>query len=154
MANVAERMQAERLKFPGMLPREIIVLKAWLALHETEYDSFDYNVRIGAGDDPGPDFTDDIRAMAIQNTQKRIDAVAFKGQEITIIEVKDRATASAIGQLVTYRALWLADHAGEAPPKMLLVCNRLGADMPVVLAHSGVEFAIVAADFGSLRRQT
>jgi len=50
---VAQLLQSERFKYPGLLPREIIVLRAWLRLREKDYDRFDYNVRIGTGFDPG-----------------------------------------------------------------------------------------------------
>lgn len=154
MAGVAQKLQAERLKFPGMLPREIVVLKSWLSIHEGEYDRFDYNLRLGKGDDPGNTFPDNIRKMAVENTQKRVDAVAWKGTLPTIIEVKDRATASAIGQLVTYRALWLQTFPSGPSPKMLLVANKIAPDIVIVLQHAGIAFDIVVADFGQLRRDT
>ena len=101
MGGLAQRMQADRLRFPGMLPREILIFKTWLAQHEAEYDRFDYNFRIGAGQDPGPTWPDYIRKCAIENSQLRIDALAWKANAPTIIEVKDRAGASALGQLLT-----------------------------------------------------
>ncbi len=153
MPGVAQRLQAERERFPGMLPREIVVFRAWLRLHEAEYDRFDYNMRIGAGNDPGPTYDETTRRMAIANSQKRIDAVGYKGLDVTIIEVKDRAQASAIGQLVTYDAIWRQDHATERPPTLLLVTNRLAPDLIPVLQRSGIRLELVEADFGELRRQ-
>jgi len=147
----AQKLQAERLTYPGLLPREIIVLRNWLKMHEREFDRFDYNVLLGAGFDPGPTYEQNIRDMAIHNTQKRVDAVGFVGSQATLIEVKDRAGFSAIGQLVGYEALWIQAHPTDMPPKMLLVCNRFAPDILPVLTRNEIELAVVAADFGELR---
>lgn len=145
-------MQQDRLSFPGMLPREILIFKNWLKLHEGEYDRFDYNVRIGAGVDPGPTWPDSVRKQAIANSQLRIDSVAWKGTTPTIIEVKDRAGASAIGQLVTYEAVWIKDNPGTPAPVLLMVTNRIQHNMLPVLAKAGIGLAQVATDFSSLAR--
>jgi hypothetical protein len=147
----AQKLQAERLTYPGLLPREIIVLRNWLKLHESEYDRFDYNVRLGDGFDPGPTFEPNIRDMAIQNTQKRVDAVGYKGSTATLIEVKDRAGFSAIGQIVGYDALWRKANPAAPEPKLLLVCNRFAPDILPVLERQGIEINVVAADFSELK---
>ena len=152
MATPAQRLQADRLRFPGLLPREVLVLKAWLVLHEKEYDRFDYNVRLGEGTDPGPTFADDVRKMAIMNSQKRVDAVAFKSDQPTLIEVKDRAGFSAVGQIVGYDALWRKQFPTSPAPKLLMVCNRFAPDILPVLQRNGIELAVVEVDFGILRR--
>lgn len=151
MSTPAQTLQSERLKYPGLLPREIIVLRNWLKLHESEYERFEYNVRLGAGHDPGPTHADEIRRMAIMNTQKRVDAVAYKGNSVFLIEVKDRAGFSAVGQLVGYEALWRDDHPTDPPPNLVLVCNRFAGDLLPVLRKQGIELAVVEADFAELR---
>lgn len=151
MATPAQKLQAERLSFPGMLPREIIVFREWLRQHEKEFDRFDYNVRIGDGQDPGPSFPPEIRKMAQDNSKKRLDAVGWQGRRATIIEVKDRAGASAIGQLVTYDALWRRERPAEPAPALLLVANRIAPDVLPVLARAGIQLAIVEVDFRELR---
>lgn len=147
----AQKLQSERQKYPGMLPREIIVLRNWLKLHEAEYDRFDYNMRLGAGFDPGPTFDDNIRKMAQQNTQKRVDAVGYKGDQVTLIEVKDRAGFSAVGQLVGYHALWRAANPEKNPPLLLMVANRIADDLMPVLLSAGISLDLVEADFSELR---
>jgi hypothetical protein len=172
MATPAQRMEAERHKYPGMAPREVIIFRAWLALHQNEYDRFDYNVRVGNGTDPGAEYPAIYRQQYIENTQKRIDAVGWKAlgnallatdfatrpitdiaisiNQPTIIEVKDRATASCMSQILTYKALWPFTFPNTPAPKLLLVTNRVAADMPLVLDASGITLEIVPADFSSL----
>lgn len=151
MATPAQRLESDRHKYPGMAPREVIIFRAWLALHQSEYDSFNYNVRVGNGIDPGPEYPAIYREQYIENTQKRIDALAWKGEQATIIEVKDRATGSSMSQILTYKTLWPITFPNMPAPKLLLVTNRVAADMPMVLDASGITLEIVPADFSSLR---
>lgn len=148
----AELYARERAQFPGLIPRELIVMLAWLKLHAKDYTHIDGNVRVGAGFDPGPTFPDNIRRMAIANTQNRIDAVAYQGTAVTLIEVKLRAGPSAVGQLMTYEALWMAAHPADVPPRLLLVANKLTANLDTVLQHHGLAFELVPVDPADLAR--
>lgn len=150
MSTPAQRLKDDRFKYPGMAPREVIIFRQWMRLHQDEYDRFDYNVRIGNGTDPGPNYDDATRKQYIMNTQKRVDVVGWKGAQPTIIEVKDRATASSMSQLITYDTLWPITYPNTPPPKLLLVTNRVSADMPLVLARAGIRLEMVEADFGIL----
>lgn len=150
METPAQRLVVDRVTFPGMAPREVIIFKSWLDLHKNEYDHFEYNVRIGNGTDPGPAYDQVTRDNYIVNTQKRIDAVGWQGTQPTIIEVKDRATGSCMSQLLTYKALWPNSFAHTPAPKLLLVTNRVAADMPQVLEASGIALQMVPADFSVL----
>lgn len=150
MATPAQRLMELRQKYPGMAPREVLIFQQWQNKHGAEYDRFDYNVRIGNGTDPGPQYDQVSRNMYIANTQKRIDAVGWKGDQPTIIEVKDRATASCMSQLVTYAALWPITFPGTLTPILLLVTNRFSADMHLVLDHAGIKWNLVEADFSVL----
>jgi hypothetical protein len=146
----AQLLQADRQSFPGLLPREILVFRAWLKLHESEYDRFDYNVRLGSGFDPGPTYPQNIRDMAVANTQKRVDAVGYKGEQVTLIEVKDRAGFSAVGQLVGYLHLYKATNPTKNTPRQLMVANRIADDLMPVLIGAGIELQLVEADFTPL----
>ena len=136
--------QSARLTFPGLMPMEVAVLREWLRIHEAEYDSFDYNVRVGVGSDPGPTFDAKMRQMALDVTRKRIDAVAYKSGDVTLIEVKKRATLSAVGQIVAYRTLWNADNPLRLASHLLLVASAFDPDVLPVLSENGVEYALVA----------
>ena len=57
MATPAQRLQVERLSYPAMQPREIIVWRNWLKENEPRFSRYEYNIRLGGGLDPGPSFT-------------------------------------------------------------------------------------------------
>jgi hypothetical protein len=172
--NPAQRLQSERLKFPGLQPDETLLLRNWLVIHENEYDGFDYNARIGAGDDPGPAYADYARENAVLNSQLRIDAVGWKfgtanrfpgpipppvgvyavapSAQATIIEVKRRAATGAVTQLITYSHVWAEDFPGTLPPLLILVANIVSPTISPVLRRAGIRLDIIAADFSILRR--
>jgi hypothetical protein len=135
--------QCDRTSYPGMMPRECVILSAWLKLHEPEYDRFEYNRRIGAGVDPGPAWADNIRQMAVQNSQLRIDAIGWNGATPTIIEVKDEAGPTAIGQLLSYDAVWQVDYPGTPTPALILVTDHLQANMATVAQARGIRVDVV-----------
>jgi hypothetical protein len=130
--------QAERSKFPGMRPTEANVLRAWLRQHEHEYDKFDYNVRVGPGLDPGPEYSEAVRKTAIDSSQKRIDAVGWRGEEPTLIEVKDFAIGLAIAQISEYGRLWVSYRPDSDVPKLLIVCTRAEPGFSTRAAGAGI----------------
>lgn len=152
MSTLAQRLESERLKYPGLLPEEILVLRAWLALHQGEYDRFDYNMRIGQGIDPGASYSAEVRKQAVMNTQLRIDAVAWKGTQPSIVEVKRRATPSNIGQLLTYHSVWRIEFPTGPDPTMRLVCNQFSPHILPRVRESGINLDVVTVDFSGLKK--
>ena len=140
MATPAQILESERHKYPGMAPREVLIWRKWLEAHQNEYTGWQYNVLIGNGIDPGPMYPQIYRDQYIRNTQKRADAVAFQGITPFIFEVKARAVASSMSQLLTYKALWPITFPKEPLPHLVLVSDRVAADMPMVLKETGIRF--------------
>ena len=136
--------------FPGLPAPEAVVLDNWLAAHRGEFSRLEFNVRIGAGVDPGPAFDQVTRSQAIRNTQRRIDAVVWKGGAPTLVEVKVRAGLSAIGQLLGYDALWTAEARSSVAPALAVICNTHSPDIEPVAAKYGISVVDVPADLRGL----
>lgn len=172
--NPAQKMAIDRQRYPGMLPREILIWKNWLYQNSTRFDRYEYNVRLGEGTDPGPSYPDSSRRMWILNSMKRADVIAVKGGHITIIEVEENPGLTAFGQLAGYVALWRqrvqnggspqvhltlgveasfpADLPLDPNPAVLLVCARVGNDALAVARSSGVAVDVIPTDFSSLAK--
>lgn len=148
--NVAQLLQSERLKWPGMLPAEVLIFKGWLEKYGANYDRVDGNVRIGAGFDPGASWPEEQRRNAILNTKLRIDAVAYQGEKPTLIEVKRSAGASALGQLLTYEAVWLKDYPATPAPGLALVTNAIQDNMMPLITKAGIVLYLIPTDFSVL----
>ncbi len=151
MATVAQRLQSERLRYPAMNPGEIVIFRTWLRTHEDLYDSFDYNIRIGEGEDPGPTFADNIRKMWTMNTQFRIDAVAYKNGVPEIIEVEDDCTIRAVGQVMAYKFIWVREKRSAAEPLMRIVCRNFNANVLPMVRDTGIAFDQVTVGSDEMR---
>lgn len=150
MANPAQRLESDRAAYPALNVDEVLVWKAWLVLNQQFYQSFDYNVRIGDGQDPGPSFADNIRQMAIQITQLRLDAVGYQGNIPTIFEVKRRAGPQNVGQLLTYDSVWRNKGYTQVNPRLMLVCATYNPNILPVLRDTGINLAVVPVNFSVL----
>jgi hypothetical protein len=135
--------QATRLKFPGMRPSEANLMRRWLALHEHEYDRFDYNVRIGAARDPGTQYPDWVRKAARDCSQLRMDCIAFTAQQATIIELKNVAYPNSAQQLALYGAVWYSDSVGLAKPLLLLVCRGIDDSTFATAAPANIHIEVL-----------
>jgi hypothetical protein len=168
-----QRMQADRLKFPGLIPAETVVIRAWLKLNEAQFDRFDYNLRVGPAYVSPTPLSPAVQRNADLLHQLRIDAVGWKGidnsilppriasaKEVydvfpgalaTIIDAKRRATNAAIGQILTYRDNWVSEFPSAVPPDLLLVCSTYTPNItPSLLSHR-IQLNTVQADFSILR---
>lgn len=107
--------------------KQSAVLKDYLLAHGTEFDRFSFNVRVGQGMTPDPSHPIAIQKQTVLNTQKRIDLLAWRGRQPVIIEAKSRVDPSTLGQVLTYRDLWLEDNP-DAPEPELVVIGRTSDD--------------------------
>jgi len=95
-----------RIKYPHMVPNEVRIWKLFLKKHGSVFDNYRYDMHVGKGIGKVPGYDKTMQDMAIRLTQKRIDVVAYRGQAAYIIEIKERAGLSAIGQLIAYKKLY------------------------------------------------
>lgn len=139
-----------RRHFPGLIPVESQLWRIWLQDHEGDYDRFEYNVHVGEGIniaprslEADPALQEKIRKQFQQATQKKIDAVGFQADAMTIFEVEERPGTRALGQLLTYRELLHKQRPPTAPTTLGLVARRLGTDMRTVFERSEVKIWLV-----------
>jgi hypothetical protein len=128
-----------------MRPVEATVMRLWLQQHEDEYDRFDYNVRVGPGRDPGPSYSDSVRKTAIMSSQLRLDAVGWKGDRPTLIEVKNYALVTAVAQLTLYAAVWQLERPSGPNPGLVIVCTNAEPGVGNAAVAAGVALQVVKA---------
>jgi len=172
MGTVAQRLESQLLKYPGMMADETLVWRTWAAANEQNYDRFDHNIRLGPGIDPGPSFLPAVRRAAILNSQLRIDTVGWQGIDTTqlpskietpqtvydifpsaiatIFEVKRRAIPSTIGELLTYYHTWVQDFPAAVPPAMVIVCAGYAQTIIAPATANKINVSVVAVNFSIL----
>jgi len=127
-----------QIQYPGSTFVESEIIRAWLNRHGAEYDEVQFNVRLGEGTDPGEDYTEEIRRMSIQITQKRADLVARIADQVDLVECKVRIGGPVVGQLLLYRGLWHRLHP-ELPVRRLLAIGRsVVPDLADLIEEQGI----------------
>lgn len=117
-----------RFKYPHMIKAEANVWNRFLLEFPDYFDGCDYDWRVGDGMLVKPEWEENIKRMATMITQKRIDVVGWKGDSPTIVEVKNRAELSTLGQILGYFDLFVKDFPNFPEPEMLVLCHMIGED--------------------------
>lgn len=65
------------------------------------------------------------------------------GGETWILEIKPRASFSALGQLLGYAVLYMAERRPPRPPRLGVIAERTQPDLAGVLLNFGIELFLV-----------
>jgi hypothetical protein len=122
-----------------MLDQDAPVLTAFLKQHGARYTSVAFDVRIGTGRDPGPEYEENIRTMGLDLSRRRIDALGQRPNTVDIIEVTNAAGTTTLGQLIAYKQLYIKDHAPQLAPNVILAARTLQTDMYPAFIAAGIE---------------
>lgn len=129
-------------QFRGMATTQSRVTRAWLLQNAERFDRVEFEVHVGQGATPHPEWAEATRQQFRYQTQKRIDVVAWRGDAPCLVEVKRQANVGAIGQLLAYRLLWMADNPTAPDPSMVIVCETADNDV-ISSAHAhGIDVEI------------
>jgi len=115
--------------YPHLLPESIELWEQYLTDHKHEYSLIEYDVRVGTGRDPGTHYSDTMRQMGIDLSQRRIDAVGHRTGEIDIIEIAPRAGIKAVGQMQIYPLLYMQTFHPIQKLNCVLVARELSGDI-------------------------
>lgn len=114
--------------FPHLLPAEGVVWWKFLQRYGQQWDSFDYDVRIGRGRPPDSTAPPEIQAMWTQLSKKRIDAVGWQGRQPTIFEISPRGSRTVIGALHLYEWLFGETFPDVLAPRLAAVVGSIDPD--------------------------
>lgn len=129
-------------RFPHLLPVDAAVWLDHLKAHAHDYTQIIYDVRVGEGRDPGPEFDQGMRSMALALSCRRIDVVAHRPGGLDIIEVTHSAGFTAIGQLISYPILYAQTFTNAPSLRPVLVAGALQTDIQPVLDRLGIQYYI------------
>lgn len=131
-----------QMQYPGMPALESNITRAWVRQHAAEYDRLDFNVRLGEGRPLADGLSPEIQRQQTMLSQRRVDIVGHIGVFVDLIEVKDRGTLGAIGQLVGYRSLWAKDHPQIVVRRLIVVARDVPPDVEYAYQQAGIEFKV------------
>jgi hypothetical protein len=126
-------------KYPQMSPDDVPIWSDFLLQYASNYLGFDYNVRVGEGTTPVATTDTELIKWTKILTQKRIDAVGYKTNSIEIFEVKPRAGITALGQVISYLALYRETFNPTLPITGTVVCDVQDPDLADIYARHGIK---------------
>lgn len=129
--------------YPHMKPRDVEIWNRFLEQFPDAYDSCQYDFNVG---DPPPfntltDDEEDWNQDALYRL--KIDVVARHGSEIDICEVKPNAGPSAIGQVKSYKTLYVRDEDPLGRVNMTIITDVARPNMEHLCKAEGINLVIV-----------
>jgi len=129
--------------YPHMKAHESAIWERFLEVAPWTVRSIRYDVRLGRGAEAPAGSPDWVQRMVWALSTKRVDAVVETQDATILVEVKDRASLSAVGQLLGYLALYVEQYKPQRRMRLALVCEALAPDMSAMLVQYGIETFIV-----------
>jgi len=130
-------------KYPHLLPADVAIWERWLERYGDFFVAVEYDVHVGGAVQRLPGWSDKFTKEASVLEAKRIDVVGHKPGEIWIVEVKKDPGTAAIGQLVSYRILYIEKFKPATELICCLVCNYLVPDERFLLEKLGFKWFVV-----------
>jgi hypothetical protein len=128
--------------YPERTVGESAVIRAYLENHGGEYERFGFSVRVGQSLTPDPSHLIGVQKSMIYSSRKRVDLVGVLGNVHTLIEAKRRIEPGAIGQIQTYRLLYLEDNPDVEVGRLLLIGRYTDGDTQRSANAHGVDVLI------------
>ena len=126
---MAGRLKYEkRYRYAHMFGENAAIWDRFVLEFPDRFETVDYDFRVGEGMKLNPAWDEATKRDATALSQKRIDVLAWKGEQPTIIEVKVRVGLSALGQVMGYKILFMKHFPGLMAPDQLIVTSSIGTD--------------------------
>ncbi len=130
-------------KYPHLMVNDVAIWERYLEKYAQGWDSFEYDVRVGEGQQPNPEHPENIQLMAVALSEKRIDVVGRMRGKAVIIEVKPSAMLSAVGQLISYQILYEERYPEAGRTELMIVTDRIGPDLEHLCKKFRISIAVV-----------
>jgi hypothetical protein len=125
--------------YPERPDRETPIIRDWLAARGASFDRFAFSVRVGVGASADPTHLPGVQRNTVFSSKKRIDILAWQGEQPFIIECKERIGPGCLGQLQTYKHLWMEEYPGEREPRLQAIGRTSDDDTIRVLTANGID---------------
>jgi hypothetical protein len=132
-----------KVRYYPEIPRpESEVLGDFLEAHGEDYDRFVFSARVGEGLTPDPTHLPGVQRSTVYSTRKRIDLLLWSGVQPTIVEAKERITASAVGQLLMYRQEFRKEMPDALDPSLVVIGRSSDPITLELVTANGIDWFI------------
>lgn len=125
-----------------MKPEDVAVWERFIDDHPNYFETVDYDLAVGKGAPVDPTHPENIQRDHTILTQKKIDVVGYRGEEITLVEVKPIADMRSLGQIISYAHLYALDHPEAGEITRVVVAGALERELDAIFAAQGVQIML------------
>ena len=102
-----------------------------------------YDVGLGEASEIKEEIKANYKKMWEALIQKRIDVLVETKEYWNIIELRTRASSTAVGRLLQYLNLWWKDPPDQKPVKLILVTDSPDPDLEGLVQMANIELIVV-----------
>ena len=138
------RFKYEKLtKYPHLKPEDILTWEKFIDLVPAAYDSVDYDFALGQV----PEATTKAQELEIPGAEKvfryKADVIGYAPERIDIIELKDKANPTAIGQTLSEKMLYDRDEKPTVPTRAVIIAREATPELHEIADKYGVRLILV-----------
>lgn len=128
---------------PHMLGEDLELWKKYRITAIQKAVKLYFDVGLGGQTKVPPGTSPEMATMWLRNTQKRIDVLIEEENKWVIIELRARATATAVGRILQYFDLWKEDPPDDKVVELRLVTDSEDRDTKKLAEKLGINFIVV-----------
>ena len=126
-----------------MKPEDVLVWERFLNQHPDFFDRVDYDFCVGEGVDVPDGTPENIARDAKILSQKKIDVVGYKDDDVWIVELKPTADKSALGQIQVYEHLFDKQERVSGDILSVVIAGEVEREVSEIFGMNGVEIILV-----------
>ena len=111
------------VKYPHLKPADELTWGFFLTKYPQAYESVDYDLALGEM----PEHAAEAEKLGIAGAEKlfmyKADVIGYRIERIDIIEIKQKATPSAIGQILLYKKIYDEEQKPTIPTRAVIVAR-------------------------------
>lgn len=125
--------------YPEKTDHESAVIRDYLLKHLGDFDRVSFSVRLGASIAPNPEHLPGVQRSTVFSSKRKIDLVAYTGEQPYLIEAKKRLTHAVLGQLLSDRQLFLEENPDAPEPRLVAIGRESDPDIERILTTNGID---------------
>jgi hypothetical protein len=135
-----------RQDYAGLNSAESDLLRGYLRDLESPVDTLKTQLKVAPGELPPESRPDALRRQWRESSKFKIDALVMTDSEVQIIELKDLARTSALGQLLCYRYWYELEREPSQPVSLHCVATEVNPGAVQPYRFNGAEIHPQTAD--------
>lgn len=132
----------KRYKYPGMAPLDKEIWERFILAHPSAFSRCAYHVAVGGGTEMDTNVNAQGGGDVNKLYQRKIDVVGETPEALVVVEVKPRASTSAIGQVKGYVRLLARDYEINQPIRAVVLTDELLPDVEFIAKEEGVQILV------------